>query len=80
MSQNDSSLKLKLYRGASDSRPTYDGYQRTSAKNILNMIGQPVFLEGAQTSSAGNLAPKKFLRFKDLHLMNKRAVKNMTHQ
>ena len=69
----------KLYRGASDSRPTYDGYQRTSAQSILKMIGQPVFLEGHKSTKSQQQVnhPKKFLRFKDLHFINKRALKNL---
>lgn len=76
--EGEQTKELKLYRGASQSRPTYDGNSRSNTKNILKMIGHPVFLEGANsTKSAGNLQPKKFLRFKDLHLMNKRSVQKL---
>lgn len=41
------------------------------------MIGQPVFLEGTHAVNVGKSnQPKKFLRFKDLHFINKRAIKN----
>ena len=61
-------------RGPSEAGKRFDGYQRTSAKNILKVLASPVFLEGPKASqTTASPAPKKFLKLKDLRVMNRRA-------
>lgn len=61
-------------RGPSEVGKQFDGYQQTSAKNILKVLASPVFLEGPKASqTTASPAPKKFLKLKDLRVMNRRA-------
>ena len=60
-------------RGPSEAGKRFDGYQQTSVKNILKVLASPVFLEGRASQTTASPAPKKFLKLKDLRVMNRRA-------
>lgn len=62
-------------RGPSEGAKRFDGYRQTSVKNILKVLASPVFLEGPKASvTTASPAPKKFLKLKDLRVMNRRAT------